>query len=69
MADLRKASEIHRQTCEKTVQTYKTNPGILEHAKASLNSFLGYIKHCSGYKTTKSLLNKAIFKPLAGVQE
>jgi hypothetical protein len=42
---------------------YKTNPVILEHAKASLNSFLGYIKHCSGRKTTLSVLKATAFKP------
>jgi hypothetical protein len=26
-------------------RVYETNPGILEHAKASINSFFGYIMH------------------------
>jgi retron-type reverse transcriptase len=55
-----------KKRLKKMAQEYKTNPGILEHAKASLNSFLGYVKHCSGYKTTKTLLQKAIFKPSVG---
>jgi retron-type reverse transcriptase len=50
-----------KKRLKKMISTYKTNPEILEHAKASLNSFLGYIKHCSGFRTTKSLLQKAIF--------
>jgi hypothetical protein len=58
-----------KKRLKKMAQAYKTNPGILEHAKASLNSFLGYIKHCSGHKTTKSLLQTALFKPTAGVKE
>jgi retron-type reverse transcriptase len=41
---------------------YKDNPHILEHAKMSIMSFFGYIKHCSGYKTTLSVLRKAVFK-------
>jgi retron-type reverse transcriptase len=51
-----------KKRLKKMTQEYKTNPAILEHAKASLNSFLGYIKHCSGFKTTKSLLKQAVFK-------
>jgi hypothetical protein len=41
---------------------YKDNPHIIEHAKMSIMSFFGYIKHCSGYKTTLSVLQKAVFK-------
>jgi hypothetical protein len=52
-----------KKRLKKMASQYKTNPEILEHAKASLNSFLGYIKHCSGWRTTKSILQKAIFKP------
>jgi hypothetical protein len=50
------------------VQEYKTNTAILEHAKAGLNSFFDYVRHCSGYKITHSLLNKVIFKQ-AGAKE
>jgi retron-type reverse transcriptase len=48
---------------KKMAVEYKTNPAILEHAKASLKSFLGYMKHCSGRRTTQSLLKAAAFKP------
>jgi hypothetical protein len=41
---------------------YKDNPHILEHAKMSIMSFFGYIKHCAGYKTTLSVLRKAVFR-------
>jgi retron-type reverse transcriptase len=41
---------------------YKNNPHILEHAKMSIMSFFGYIKHCSGYRTTLSVLKRAAFK-------
>lgn len=40
---------------------YRDNPGILKHAHDSMVSFLGYIKHCSGWNTTRSLFNKIIF--------
>jgi hypothetical protein len=43
-------------------KVYQGNPHILEHAKMSIMSFFGYIKHCSGYKTTLSVLRKAVFK-------
>jgi hypothetical protein len=45
----------------KMVRVYKTNPEIVQHARDSIQSFLGYIKHCSGYRTAKSLLNKTVF--------
>jgi retron-type reverse transcriptase len=41
---------------------YKDNPHILEHAKMSIMSFFGYIKHCSGYKTTLAVLRRAVFR-------
>jgi retron-type reverse transcriptase len=40
---------------------YKDNPGILKHAADSLQSFIGYIRHCSGWRTTRSMLNRIIF--------
>ena len=52
-----------KKRIKKMALQYSTNPAILEHAKASLNSFLGYIKHCSGRKTTLSILKAAAFKP------
>ena len=42
-------------------RVYKDNPGILKHASDSIQSFLGYIKHCSGWNTTRSMLNSIIF--------
>jgi retron-type reverse transcriptase len=51
-----------KKRLKKMALQYKMNPKILEHAKASLNSFLGYIKHCSGRRTTQSLLKAAAFK-------
>jgi retron-type reverse transcriptase len=50
-----------KRRLRKMALLYKTNPGILEHAKKSIDSFLGYIKHCNGYETTLSLLNKIVF--------
>jgi retron-type reverse transcriptase len=51
-----------KRRLRKMTRIYKTNVGILEHAKASLNSFLGYIMHCNGWRTTQSLLEKLVFK-------
>ncbi len=41
---------------------YRENSSILDHAAQSIKSFLGYMKHCSGYKTTESILNETIFR-------
>jgi hypothetical protein len=46
---------------KRMVELYKNNPEILVHAKNSIQSFLGYIKHCSGYYTTMSTLKKTVF--------
>jgi retron-type reverse transcriptase len=51
-----------KRRLKKFSKTYQENPHILEHAKMSIMSFFGYIKHCSGYKTTLSVLKKAVFK-------
>jgi hypothetical protein len=51
-----------KKRLRKMARMYRTNPEILEHAKASIMSFFGYIKHCSGWQTTKSILKKAVFK-------
>ena len=48
----------------KMARVYRDNPRILQHAKASLMSFMGYIKHCSGNRTLKSVLKKAMFKAI-----
>jgi retron-type reverse transcriptase len=50
-----------KRRLRKMARVYKNNPGILDHAKKSIDSFLGYVKHCDGYKTTLSLLNKIVF--------
>jgi retron-type reverse transcriptase len=52
-----------KRRLRKMAALYKTDPRILEHAKASLQSFFGYIVHCSGWRTTKAVLEKVIFKP------
>jgi retron-type reverse transcriptase len=51
-----------KKRLKKYAKVYQKNPTILEHAKASIQSFLGYMKHCNGYKTTISLLEKIVFK-------
>jgi retron-type reverse transcriptase len=55
-----------KKRIKKFSEVYKENPRILEHAKRSITSFLGYIKHCSGLKTAQSTLKKAVFKPGMG---
>jgi hypothetical protein len=47
---------------EKLASIYQNDPKSLEHAKAGMMSFLGYVKHCSGRKTTLSLLRSVVFK-------
>jgi hypothetical protein len=51
-----------KKRLKKFSKLYNDNPHILEHAKMSIMSFFGYIKHCSGYKTTLSVLKNAVFK-------
>jgi retron-type reverse transcriptase len=51
-----------KKRLRKMVRMYKTNPEILEHAKASIMSFLGYIRHCQGWRSAKSLLESIAFK-------
>jgi hypothetical protein len=52
-----------KKRLKKMAIVYRTNPKIFEHAKASLQSFLGYIMHCNGWKTTKSVLKQIVFLP------
>jgi retron-type reverse transcriptase len=52
-----------KKRMKKMAMLYRTNPKILEHAKMSLQSFLGYIMHCSGWKTTKSVLRQIVYLP------
>jgi hypothetical protein len=51
-----------KKRLRKMAKIYRTNPEILEHAKASIMSFIGYIKHCSGNRTLQSVLKRAVFK-------
>ncbi|GHV79108.1 hypothetical protein AGMMS49944_08990 [Spirochaetia bacterium] len=50
-----------KRRMKKLAMLYRDDPSILDHAKASLVSFMGYIKHCSGWRTTKAVLERAIF--------
>jgi retron-type reverse transcriptase len=50
-----------KKRLHKMARMYRTNPEILEHAKASIMSFLGYMKHCSGRKAIQSLLKGVSF--------
>jgi retron-type reverse transcriptase len=51
---------------KKYVKMYKNDPSVLEHALQSIRSFLGYVKHCCGWKTTISILDNVVFKPNGG---
>jgi hypothetical protein len=50
-----------KRRLKKMARMYKSNPAILKNARDSLQSFFGYIKHCSGHETTKSLLESVVF--------
>ncbi|MDR2815764.1 MAG: reverse transcriptase/maturase family protein [Proteiniphilum sp.] len=43
-------------------EMYKKYQDIFEHAKMSMMSFLGYIRHCQGWRSTKSVLEKIVFR-------
>jgi hypothetical protein len=47
---------------KKMARVYLDDPGIFEHAKSSLMSFLGYIRHCNGWQVTKSILENVVFR-------
>jgi hypothetical protein len=51
-----------KKRLRKMARMYRTNPEILKHAKASIMSFLGYIRHCQGWHSTRSLLESIVFK-------
>ncbi|MDR1902836.1 MAG: reverse transcriptase/maturase family protein [Treponema sp.] len=51
-----------KRRLRKMARDYKKDAAILEHAKASLMSFFGYIRHCSGRQTTRSVLKGMVFK-------
>jgi retron-type reverse transcriptase len=51
-----------RRRLKKLARIYQNDPKSLEHVKASMMSFLGYVKYCSGLKTTRSILRSAAFK-------
>jgi len=52
-----------KKRLKKMAKVYRENPKIYEHAKASLQSFLGYIMHCNGWKSMKSVLRQIVFLP------
>jgi hypothetical protein len=47
---------------KKLAGLYQNDPKSPGHAKTCIMSFLGYVKHCSGLKTTRSILRSATFK-------
>lgn len=53
----------------KFASVYRESPQILKHARESIQSFIGYIRFCSGWRTTASVLERATFKATSGVDE
>jgi len=51
-----------KRRLKKMAKDYKDDPSVLDHAKASIQSFLGYIMHCNGWHTTQSVLEGTVFK-------
>jgi retron-type reverse transcriptase len=51
-----------KRRLKRYAEMYQSNPIILQRAHDSIQSFLGYIKHCSGWRSTKSLLERIVFK-------
>jgi retron-type reverse transcriptase len=51
-----------KRRLRKMAVMYRANPGILQHAHDSIQSFLGYIKHCSGWRSAKSILESIVFQ-------
>lgn len=51
-----------RRRLKKMARLYRDNPKTLEHAKNSIMSFLGYVKHCQCYKSVQSTLSAVIFR-------
>ncbi|MDR1216005.1 MAG: reverse transcriptase/maturase family protein [Treponema sp.] len=50
-----------KRRLRKFAAVYKDNPHILKHVTDSIQSFLGYVKHCSGWRSAKSMLDSIIF--------
>ena len=48
---------------KKFATLYREGKVELEYIKASLMSFLGYVKHCNSYRTTRSVLERLVLLP------
>ena len=48
---------------KKFAALYREGKLELEYIKASLISFLGYVKHCNSYRTTRSVLERLVLLP------
>jgi retron-type reverse transcriptase len=51
-----------RRRLKRYAELYRSNPRILEKAKQSILSFLGYTKHCRCRTTTIGILNSIVFQ-------
>jgi len=53
-----------RRSFVKLAKMYSGREISLEIVKSSIMSFLGYVKHCNGYITTRNILNETILRRL-----
>jgi retron-type reverse transcriptase len=51
-----------KKRLKKYAKLYRKTPVILERARQSIQSFLGYMQHCNGYETTVHLMDKIVFE-------
>jgi len=51
-----------RKRFNKFSKLYARNQIVLEEIRASVMSFLGYMKHCNGYQTTSHILNNFVLR-------
>jgi len=58
-----------KRRLRKMAKVYQKSPQIIVHARESIQSFLGYIRYCSGWKTTASVLERVVFKATSGIDE
>ncbi|MBW2599340.1 MAG: group II intron reverse transcriptase domain-containing protein [Deltaproteobacteria bacterium] len=57
----RNVKRARRRFC-KFIKLYSEGYISLEKVRASVMSFLGYMKHCSGFKTTESVLGELVLR-------
>ena len=58
-----------KRRLRKMAAVYRSKPSIFRRAHDSIISFLGYVKHCSGKKSTNSILDSVVFLPPKRIPE